>query len=469
MDDGTTAASASRHSSGGAIQEFVPKTARVGCLLLVASLCLTPCGCGRRPGPPVPRTSEISAPAAKDAAAEPAGLSFAEDDWPMWRGPNNDGVATGPAVPTTWSETQNVGWKAAIPGRGHASPIVVGDRIYLETADEAKQVQSVVCLDRVEGKIVWQTPLFEGHFETEMHNENTQATSTLACDGTRLYALFLNDRKIWATALDLDGNKVWQTEVGSFAAKFGYSASPILYQSLVLVAADHRQGGFVAALNRADGAIVWRKPRPEKSSYASPRVVTLGGRAQLVLGGCNLVSSFDPLTGESLWSTPGTSEAGVGTPVIHGDRVFASGGYPERETVALNADGSVAWRNRDRAYCPSLIVVGDALYMVNDDGMAHCYDAVSGELRWKQRLGGNFRVSPIASGGNLFSTDMAGKTTVFKANPEKFELVAENTLGTEGFASPAVSRGELFLRVADASQGTRQEWLYCIRSAKPAR
>ncbi len=432
--------------------------AAAACCLLVVVV-----GCGRPPrppGPPVPKTAEISA--SKTAVpAESTELKIDDADWPMWRGPHADGVATGPAVPTKWTETENVAWKVKLPGRGHSSPIIVGDRVYLETADEQQKVQSVVCLDRKDGKQVWQQPLFEGNFETEMHRENTQATSTLACDGERLYALFLNNRQIWATALDLDGKQVWQKDIGGFAAKFGYSASPTLYKSLVLLAADHQQGGFIAALNRVDGTIVWRKQRPEKSSYASPRVVSLGGKDQLVICGCNLVASYDPLTGEQLWATDGTAEAAVGLPVTSGSLVIASGGYPQKETIALKADGTVAWRNKDNSYVPSLLALDGYVYMVNE-GIARCYEAGSGGEMWKQRLGGDFRVSPVASGGNIFTTNMTGKTTVFRANPKKYELVAENHLGTEGFASPGISRGQLFLRVADSASGSRQEWLYCI-------
>ena len=431
------------------------------CSVVSCCLALVAIGCGRPPGPPVPKTQEIAAKPVS-VTGDAAGLTIGDDDWPMWRGPNADGVATGPAVPTKWTETDNVAWKVKLPGRGHSSPIIVGDRIFLETADEQAKVQSVVCLNRKDGKQLWQQTLFEGNFETQMHGENTQATSTLACDGERLYAMFLNDRKIWATALDLDGKQVWQTEVGSFAAKFGYSASPTLYKSLVLLAADHQQGGFIAALNRTDGEIVWRKQRPQYSSYASPRVVTLGGRDQLVICGCLQVSSYDPLTGEQLWSTPGTAEAGVGLPVTTGSLVIASGGFPQKETIALKADGSVAWRNANKSYVPSLLVLDGYLYVVSDDGIARCHDASSGAEKWKQRIGGDFRVSPVASGGNIFTTDMSGKTTVFRANPEKYEPVAENRLGTEGFASPAISKGQLFLRVADISKGPRQEWLYCV-------
>lgn len=430
-------------------------------LLICSLMIVAGCGRPRPPGPPVPKTAEITASksGADDKSAE---LKFEESDWPMWRGANADGIAAGPAVPTSWSETENVVWKTKIPGRGHSSPIIVKDRIFLETADEQQKTQSVLCLDRNTGEQLWQKTLFSDNFEKEMHRENTQASSTLACDGKLVFALFLNDRKIWATALDLEGKQVWQTEVGSFAAKFGYSASPTLYKSLVLLAADHQQGGYVAALNRADGAIVWRKPRPEKSSYASPRVVTLDGKDQLVICGCKQVSSYDPLTGNQLWSAEGTADSGVGSPVVAGNLVIASAGWPERETMALKPDGSVAWRNKSHSYVPSLIAIEDHVYLVNE-GIARCINATTGQETWQKRLGGGeFRSSPIASGGNIIVTSMAGKTTVFRANPKEFEVVAENTLGTEGFASPAVSQGDLYLRIADAANGPRQEWLYRI-------
>lgn len=418
-------------------------------------------GCGGRPpGPPVPKTQEISVQA--NELAEATSIQFDQDDWPMWRGPNADGVATGKPVPTKWSETENVTWKAKLPGRGHSSPIIVGDCIYLETADEKEETQSIICLDRKNGKQVWEKILFRGKLETRMHHENTQATSTLACDGEQLYATFLNDSKIWLTALDLTGSQLWQTEVGAFASKFGYSSSPALYKSLVMLAADHEQGGFVAAVNRADGEIVWRKSRPDKSSYASPRVVTLDGKDQLVICGCHLVTSYNPLTGDQLWSVEGTADAGVGLPVTNGSLVIASGGYPQQDTVALKSDGTIAWRKNFKSYVPSLLIVGNYLFVVSDDGIAHCHDAKNGDELWKHRVGGKFRVSPVASGGNIITTDMSGKTTIFRAIPDKFELVAENQLGMEGFASPGISKGQLFLRVADTNNGPRQEWLYCI-------
>ena len=422
--------------------------------------CLTLSGCGRPAGPPVTPTKEISAnPSAATVDAPP--LQLSAEDWPMWRGANQDGVAAD-SVPTNWSDTENVVWKAAVPGRGHSSPIVVGERIYFETADEPRQIQYVICLNRADGSQVWQKEIHRGNFEKAVHHENTQASSTLACDGSKLFALFLNDRKIQATALDLEGNIAWRKEVGEFASKFGYSASPTFDGNLLFVAADHSGGGFIAGLHRDTGDIVWRKARDRGDSYASPRAIMRGGKPQVVLGGVRKVVSYDPATGEALWSTAGTAEAVVGTAVVSGDVVVASGGYPEAETLALKPDGSVAWRAKVKSYVPSLLAYEGQIYLANDDGVVVCFDAASGEERWKHRVGGGFRVSPMLAGGNIHITDMSAKTTVFRASPDGFQAVAENQLGTEAFASPAVSRNQLFMRVADSSGGGRQEYLYCI-------
>lgn len=430
-------------------------------IILVLLVCFLVPGCGKPPVAPTPEIIAGGGTVAPDAAP----VKFDEGDWPQWRGPNRDGIAAGAAVPVSWSDEgtpTNITWKVEIPGRGHSCPIVVGDRIYLETADEEAQTQSVLCLERQDGKQAWKTELFKGGFERAMHSENTQASSTLVCDGKSLYATFLNDRRIWCVALDLKGKELWRKEVGGFGSKFGYSASPELYKSTVIIAADHEAGGFLAALSRTSGDILWRKARPAVSSYASARVITFGGKDQLVLCGCDVVAAFDPNSGEQLWSTKGTTSATVGTMVTDGEFVFASGGYPGRETLALKPDGSVAWRTNEKAYVPSLLAYQGHVYMVNDDGIVFCYDAKTGDSRWKHRIGGNFRVSPVVSGDNIFTTDMRGKTTVFKANPKEFQLVAENQLGTESFASPAISNGQMFHRVGDNSSGARKEWLYCI-------
>ncbi len=423
------------------------------------------CGCGR---PPVPQVAEILAPVSEGSitaggvAANLPDPTFAPEDWPAWRGPNYDGIAVGPAAPVEWSDTKNVVWRLKLPGRGHSSPIILGDRVFLETADDGQQSQSVVAIDRRSGKGLWQTKVLQGNFESSVHRENTHASCTLASDGERIFATFLNDRRIFCSALSLDGEELWRQEVGGFSSVHGYSASPVVYKGLVILAADHGQGGFIAGLDRGTGNILWRRKRPNGGSYASPRVVTLGGKDQVVLCGCNKVMSYDPLTGADYWSVDGTTEATVGSPVVSGDRVIVSGGYPGTETLAVDSSGKAVWRINDKSYVPSLLAVEGYVYMLQDDGIARCLEASSGKEQWKQRVGGTFRASPVLSDGNVYVTDMSGKTTIFRANPRKFELVAENQLGAEGWASPAISSGQIFLRVADETNGRRQEWLYCI-------
>ncbi len=442
-------------------------------LVLAIVACFAIAGCGRPPGPPAPATNEILAPATREAAdPSPVALlptQWSESDWPGWRGPNQDGISVGPSVPSTWSEDEHVLWKTPLPGRGHASPVILGDSLFLATADDVSQTQSVIALDKRRGKRLWKTDLFTGKFDTHTHQENTQASSTLATDGERLFAVFLNDQRVWCSALDLDGNELWRMEAGGFASRFGYSASPIVYGKFVIVAADHEQGGFLAGLDRGTGNIIWRRKRAQFASYATPRVVQLGEKDLLVISGGNTVMAYSPATGDELWTVKGTAQSTVSTVVTYRDLVIASGGYPDSETVALHADGSVAWRSKPMTYVPSMIVVGDHLYFVEDKGIAYCLDAATGKERWKHRIGGKYRASPVLSGKNLIVTDMAGKTIVFRADPQKFELVAENQLGTEGFASAAISNGHLFLRVGQGHGPDRQETLYCIGESGIAR
>jgi outer membrane protein assembly factor BamB len=413
-------------------------------------------GCGR---PAIPATPELSSPQQLNQSV--AAVQTLAADWPGWRGHNGDGLAPG-KVPATWDESTNVVWKTKIPGRGHGSPVIIGDQIFLETADDAAQIQSVIAVSR-RGKLRWQTDLHTGHFETEMHRENTHASSTLASDGTCLFAVFLNDHRVWCSALTLEGEEQWRTEVGGFRSKFGYSASPAVYRQYVIVAGDHDDGGFVAALDRADGHLCWRRKRPAHASWCTPRVVRLAGKDQLVLCGGNRVIAYDPETGDELWNVAGTAGSTVGSAVVSGDLVIVSGGFPEKDTVALKADGTVAWRIKEKCYVPSLLVHDGMLYMIQDEGgIARCFDAATGKERWRHRVGGNFRTSPLLCDGKIYITDMAGKSTVFAANPERFEFIAENQLGTEGFSSPAVSENQLFLRVPFDERGRRQEWLYCI-------
>ena len=396
--------------------------------------------------------------------ALPVTAALAPTDWPAWRGPTRDGLAApGQSPLIQWSETENVLWKAPLPGRGHSSPTVVGDRIYLATADPVKKSQSVLCLDRKSGKLLWQSEVHAANAESGKHGNSSAASSTVACDGERLFINFLNAGAVHTSALDLTGKVLWQRKVCDFVAHQGFASSPVLHAALVLVAADHRGGGVVAALDQKTGAPVWSESRPKLPNYTTPAIVQAGGRTQMVLAGCNLLTSLDPLTGKKLWEVAGSTEECVVTMVTDGVRVFAGGGYPKNHTVAMLADGSgtVAWQNTARVYVPSMIVQAGHLYAVMDAGVAACWKSDTGEELWKERLGGDFFASPVMVGDRIYASNVSGKTFVFTATPKSFQLLAQNQLGEEAYASPVICGDRIYLRVATKG-AARQEFLYCI-------
>jgi outer membrane protein assembly factor BamB len=392
-------------------------------------------------------------------------IRHASNDWPGWRGPHGNGIASADqSPPLKWSKTENVVWKAAIPGRGHSSPTVVGDRVLIATAEEDREVQSVLCFDWQTGKERWRTAVHEGGMDRKGNKKTTQASASVACDGQRLFINFLNRGAIYTTALDLDGKQLWQTKVSDFATHQGFGSSPTLYGAHVFVTTDSRGGGVVAALDRANGKIVWQDQRPEKANYASATLLHAVGRDQLVVHGCDLVISYEPKTGKKLWEIEGATTECVTSLVTDGQRVFVSGGYPRKHVQAVLADGSgkTAWENTSQVYVPSMIAHQGYLYAVQDTGVATCWKSDTGEEVWKERLGGTFTASLVLVGDNLFATSEPGQTFIFKARPDKFERVAENQLGDEVYATPAICGGRIYMRVVEKNNGQRQEMLYCL-------
>ncbi|QDT26974.1 outer membrane biogenesis protein BamB [Gimesia panareensis] len=407
----------------------------------------------------------------EEISVQASGVSLSDSDvpdlsrsWPGWRGPERNGHAPDQDLPVQWNESKNVLWRTDIPGRGHSSPVVIGDQVLLATADDADQEQLVVAYNRQDGTVRWETVVHEGGFPSpgELHKKGTNANGTLLCDGERIFAVFLNSGKIIATALDLKGKQLWQQELGAFNSKFGYAPSPLLYKSFVIIAADNRGGGYIAALDRKSGKIAWRVARPAVSTYSSPVVAHVGGRDQLLISGCDAVTSYDPATGKENWSTPCLAEATCGTIVTSADKIFASGGYPKRETVGLSADGKLLWTDKTKIYEPSLLVDGDFLYGVTDDGIAYCWSTETGDVKWRNRLRGSFSASPILCNGLIYVSNLSGETFVFKATPDGYEEVGFNKIGDDCYASPAAADGELFLRIGKKSSGKRQEQLVCI-------
>ena len=393
------------------------------------------------------------------------------DDWPVWRGPNGNGVADpGQAPALVWSsDSPHVIWKTPVPGRGNSTPIVIGSRIFLTSADESAKVQSVLCFDRESGKPLWKSAVHQGGFPEKIHKKNTYATPTPASDGERVFAIFNNGGGIFLTALDLEGKQLWQVPTGDFRSRYpyGYGASPTLYESLVIVVSEFEQDGFLAAYDRKSGQEIWRTPRAAVSSYSSPIVAEVDGRDLLLISGNQQIAAYDPRSGQALWSVAGATPVTAGTVVWENDLVFASGGFPDKQTAAIKvgaggADAAPLWKNDERCYEQSMLVDDGHLYAVNDNGIAICWRVQDGREQWKHRLSGPISASPILANGHIYASVERGITYVFKADPEKFELVAENTLGDEAFATPVICGGRIYLRVAANSGGKRQEWLYCI-------
>lgn len=388
-------------------------------------------------------------------------------DWPWWRGPSRDGVAAADQKPPLkWSETENVLWKADIPGRGHGSPTVVGNQVFLATADPDREVQAVLCFDRHTGNRLWETGVHHGAFEKKGNKKTSLASVTPACDGRLVFVNFLHAGAIYATALTRDGEQIWQKKITDYAVHQGYGASPAIYASLVLVSADNQGSGVIAALDRATGDEVWKLPRPKLHNYTSPVIFNIAGRDQLLFTGCNLVTSLDPLKGNKLWEVAGSTTECVTSTVSDGRHIFTSGGYPKNHLAAVRADGSgsIAWENGSRVYVPSLLVRDGYLYGVLDAGAAACWKCDTGREMWKSRLGGTFSSSPVLVGERIYVTNEEGKTFIFKASPDAFELDGENQLGEDVYATPTICGSRIYARVAKVKNDKRQEVLFCLGS-----
>lgn len=405
-----------------------------------------------------PQTTVYSTPAGTSRL--PAARA-APGDWPWWRGPNLDGKSVDAGAPRQWSASENVLWQAPVPGRGHATPSVWGDRVLVATASEQDGTQSLLCFDRKTGRELWNTRIHKGTF-VRMHQKNSHASATPACDGERVYVPFVIDDALHVTATDLDGKVVWQKRAGPFTSEHGYGSSPVLHESAVIVCGDSLEDGFLAALERTTGEMLWKTTRGDDANYATPIVASVAGRQQLLICGMNRVESYDPDSGQRIWLVRGgPSKVAACTMAFEGDLVFASGGYPEKEILCVRADGKgdvtdshVVWRERQGVtYVPSPLAHDGRLYIVNDNGLVSCFDQKTGEQLWRDRLEGGFSASPILADGHLFIPNERGVLYVLEA-ADRFRLVATNDLGDGGFASPVICGGQIFLRT--------ESRLYCI-------
>ncbi|NNJ24263.1 Outer membrane protein assembly factor BamB [Planctomycetes bacterium LzC2] len=407
----------------------------------------------------------------------------AENGWPQFRGPNRNGVALGTNPPTEWRADKNVMWATDVPGRGNSSPVVDDGRIFLTTADEAANTQSLLAYDLATGDPLWQKQTAAGRLpKGGMHRESSHAATTPAVGGGAVFVTNLHDDAVWASAWSVEGEKLWgEVKLGAFRPQFGYAASPVLYGSVVIVSADNVGPGFLVALDRESGDVRWRTPRDAQISFNTPLLATLNGRDTLIVAGNDKLDAYDPTDGSLMWSVPGLTATVSGSAVagvvdVGGESrsiVIASGGYPGSETLAVfppaagETEPTVAWRDEGKAYVPSPLLVDGLAFVTHDDGRTWCFDAATGEIAWRTRLSKpQFRPSAVAVGTGddlrVLQPSTPGITTVYRVTSRGFEKLAENQLGDECYASPAVIGDTLLIRSASGYGANRQDRLYRI-------
>ena len=409
------------------------------------------------------------------AAILAAGHADAGQDWPQFRGPHGDGTSAARNVPLTWSESNNIAWKVAVPGRGRSSPVVIGDRGWLTTAleqgvirtniksDDMQTAEHVtlqaVGLDAKQGKELWRTTLFEVDKPAPVHWLNSWATPSPVIEKGQLYC----DFGTFGTAcLDArDGKILWQTCL-PLDHQVGPGSSPVLWRDLLVLVRDGRDAQYVTALDKQTGRTVWKTDRPPidtskgdlKKCFTTPLLIASGKGTQLLSPGARWVVSYDPDTGKELWRQRHGEGFSIGScPVFsHGLAIFSTG-CMRPQFLAVNIDGTgeipatnVVWRITQQVpVMSSPVVSGEEMYWVSDDGMASCADPRTGEIYWQKRAGGRTFASPLYAEGRVYFFAQDGKTTVIRAG-RQFEKLAENQLQGPVVATPAIVDGTIYLR-----------------------
>ncbi len=421
-----------------------------------------------------------------------------EQHWHQWRGPYMTGFAPNADPPLEWSETKNIKWKVAIPGKGHSTPIVWGDRIILTTAiDTGKSGESesppsgprtgpqgmppgrstanihefvVIALSRRDGKVLWRRTVAEEKPEEATHELGSWASNSAITDGEHIYAYF-GSRGLYA--LDMKGELKWERDFGQLRKRmeFGEGESVALYGDKLVVNWDSEGPSFIAALDKTTGKDVWKVDRDEGTSWATPYVVEVDGRPQVVTSATKLIRSYDLETGQLVWQCGGMTQNAIPTPFAADGLLYVMSGYRGNALLAIRLSGAkgditgseaIVWRlEKETSYAPSALLMGGHLYFLRaNNGILACFEARTGrEIYAGQRLDGlgNIFASPVGAGDRIYISGQQGTFAVVKAGP-RFEVLAKNSLDDNFIASPVCLGNELYLR------GTNS--LYCVQEKR---
>jgi outer membrane protein assembly factor BamB len=419
------------------------------------------------------------------------GVAVVGADWPHWRGPNASGVSPDRTLPTRWSATDNIVWKAPIAGAGVSTPIVSGDRVYVTSqigagvrregthprlvqgadaaahgeralatdaaagGDRSKTVFLVEAFGRADGKRIWERRIDATGDLTPVHDKHNLATPSPVSDGTLVFAWFGTGQ---IAALDRSGAVVWQrhlaTENGAFDIQWGHGSSPVLYGDLLILLCDQPAKSYLVAIDKTTGKDRWKADRGQgRSSYSTPLVVEGAFGAELIVNSTERIDAYDVKTGTFLWHAGESSRFAVPSPVFHDGVIYASRGYRSGPYMALKPGGRgdvnatrTLWRVATGApYVSSLLYYDGIVYMANDVGVLTAVDAATGVRVWQERVDGVFSASPVGGAGHVYFVSENGDTVVVKAGRAP-QVVARNALGERAVASPAISNGQVFIR-----------------------
>ena len=409
------------------------------------------------------------------------------DNWPSFRGPNASGVADGQELPLHWevASMTNVRFKTAIPGLGHSSPIVWGDRVFVTSAvqSEAPKLElgswigidladeavahswRLYCLDAATGRILWDAEAFSGPPRAKRHVKASQANATPATDGKTVVAIFGSEG---VAAFDFEGRVRWRADLGKLdpgllgdpASEWGHGSSPILFENRVLVQVDRHRDSYLAAFDLDTGRQLWRVRREERPVWATPTLVGSGERPELVVVGGLFVRGYDPRSGEELWRFQDEAEVKTPTPFLSDGLIVLSGGFRNRPIVALkpggkgdlsvsNESGSgshLAWRTEPGGpHSATPVAYRGLLYSVRDEGVLVAYDMAAGELVFRERTGASHTASLVASDGRIYVATEEGEILILEAG-RAYRLLARKRMGESVMATPAIANRSLYIR-----------------------
>ncbi|QDU27896.1 outer membrane biogenesis protein BamB [Anatilimnocola aggregata] len=394
--------------------------------------------------------------------ALPSPLALA--DWPAWRGPTGQGFSDDKNVPLTWSDTENVKWKIELAHQGNSTPVIWGDKIFMTQADKDGKTRSLICFARDGGKLLWQKDVTYEEKERNW-NPNWYCNASPMTDGQRVVVSF---GSAGVYCYDFDGKELWKrTDLGKWEHAFGNAASPVLYNDLAIQWCGPNDKGrnFLLAMNKQTGETVWEVDE-KNGSWGTPLIAKIDGKDQLLLSTVPHLKGFEPQTGKELWFCEGLNKYVYTSPLYGNGHAIAMSGYTGAGFgVKLGGSGDIT---ADRLWLHPVniqrvgsgMLIGDHVYMVEENTVPHCYDVKTGEEVWNvgKRPGGTTWGSMVCAEGRLYILMRDGSTLVLAANP-KYEVLATNSLGKgeQTNSSVAISNGEIFLRTF--------KHLYCI--AKP--